>query len=244
MKRVPEVIDCWFDSGAMPFAQHHYPFENKEVFEQQFPAQFISEAVDQTRGWFYSLMAISTLLFNKAPFENVIVLGHVQDENGQKMSKSRGNSIMLSATAAETAKLIKKSRTDSERKITFDPINRPEVSALLTTAALTTGRDPKEIAEEIGDSGAGALKMYVVESVNNFLAPMRERRAELAKDMDYVRDVLAEGNKKANAIANETLEQVRDAMERAGIDPMRRGETLSLLEFAQLADAFAEIAAR
>ena len=132
--------------------------------------------------------------------------------DGQKMSKSRGNSIMLSATSAETAKLIKKSRTDSERKITFDPINRPEVSALLTTAALTTGRDPKEIAEEIGDSGAGALKMYVVESVNNFLAPMRERRAELAKDMDYVRDVLAEGNKKANAIANETLEQVRDAM--------------------------------
>ncbi|WP_430492634.1 tryptophan--tRNA ligase [Bifidobacterium catenulatum] len=132
--------------------------------------------------------------------------------DGQKMSKSRGNSIMLSATAEETAKLIKKSRTDSERRITFDPINRPEVSALLTTAGLTTGRDPQEIAEEIGDSGAGALKMYVVESVNNYLAPMRERRAELAKDMDYVRDVLAEGNKKANDIANETLEQVRDAM--------------------------------
>ena len=132
--------------------------------------------------------------------------------DGQKMSKSRGNSIMLSATAQETAKLIKKSRTDSERRITFDPINRPEVSALLTTAALTTGRKPEEIAEEIGDSGAGALKMYVVESVNNFLAPMRERRAELAQDMDYVRDVLAEGNRKANAIANETLEQVRDAM--------------------------------
>ena len=93
MKRVPEVIDCWFDSGAMPFAQHHYPFENKELFEQQFPAQFISEAVDQTRGWFYSLMAESTLLFNKAPYENVIVLGHVQDENGQKMSKSKGNAI-------------------------------------------------------------------------------------------------------------------------------------------------------
>ena len=93
MKRVPEVIDCWFDSGAMPLAQHHYPFENKEVFEQQFPAQFISEAVDQTRGWFYSLMAESTLLFNKAPYENVIVLGHVQDENGQKMSKSKGNAV-------------------------------------------------------------------------------------------------------------------------------------------------------
>ena len=93
MKRVPEVIDCWFDSGAMPFAQHHYPFENKDLFEKQFPAQCISEAVDQTRGWFYSLMAESTLLFNKAPYENVIVLGHVQDENGQKMSKSKGNAV-------------------------------------------------------------------------------------------------------------------------------------------------------
>ncbi|MDE7057583.1 MAG: isoleucine--tRNA ligase, partial [Lachnospiraceae bacterium] len=93
MKRVPEVIDCWFDSGAMPFAQHHYPFENKQMFEEQFPAQFISEAVDQTRGWFYSLLAESTLLFNKAPYENVIVLGHVQDENGQKMSKSKGNAV-------------------------------------------------------------------------------------------------------------------------------------------------------
>ena len=93
MHRVPEVIDCWFDSGAMPFAQHHYPFENKDVFEKQFPAKFISEAVDQTRGWFYSLLAESTLLFNKAPYENVIVLGHVQDENGQKMSKSKGNAV-------------------------------------------------------------------------------------------------------------------------------------------------------
>ncbi|MEY8355902.1 isoleucine--tRNA ligase [Lachnospiraceae bacterium 54-53] len=93
MKRVPEVIDCWFDSGSMPFAQHHYPFENKELFEQQFPADFISEAVDQTRGWFYSLLAISTLIFHQAPYKNVIVLGHVQDENGQKMSKSKGNAV-------------------------------------------------------------------------------------------------------------------------------------------------------
>ncbi|MEG0590800.1 MAG: isoleucine--tRNA ligase [Lachnospiraceae bacterium] len=93
MKRVPEVIDCWFDSGAMPFAQHHYPFENQEIFKQQFPADFISEAVDQTRGWFYSLLAISTLIFNEAPYKNVIVLGHVQDENGQKMSKSKGNAV-------------------------------------------------------------------------------------------------------------------------------------------------------
>ena len=93
MHRVPEVIDCWFDSGSMPFAQHHYPFENKETFEKQFPAQFISEAVDQTRGWFYSLLAESTILFNKAPYQNVIVLGHVQDENGQKMSKSKGNAV-------------------------------------------------------------------------------------------------------------------------------------------------------
>ena len=93
MHRVPEVIDCWFDSGAMPFAQHHYPFENEDKFKEQFPAAFISEAVDQTRGWFYSLMAESTILFNKAPYENVIVLGHVQDENGQKMSKSKGNAV-------------------------------------------------------------------------------------------------------------------------------------------------------
>ena len=93
MHRVPEVIDCWFDSGAMPFAQHPYPFENKDLFEQQFPADFISEAVDQTRGWFYSLLAISTLIFNKAPYKNVIVMGHVQDENGQKMSKSKGNAV-------------------------------------------------------------------------------------------------------------------------------------------------------
>ena len=93
MHRVPEVIDCWFDSGAMPFAQHHYPFENQDLFEQQFPADFISEAVDQTRGWFYSLLAESTLLFNKPPYKNVIVLGHVQDENGQKMSKSKGNAV-------------------------------------------------------------------------------------------------------------------------------------------------------
>ena len=132
--------------------------------------------------------------------------------DGQKMSKSRGNSIMLSATAAETAKLIKKSPTDSERRITFDPVARPQVSALLTTAGLVTGRDPKEIAEEIGDSGAGALKAYVIESVNEFLAPHRERRAELAKDMDSIRDILHDGNKRANAIAEETLDQVREAM--------------------------------
>ena len=93
MHRVPEVIDCWFDSGSMPFAQHHYPVENQDLFERQFPADFISEAVDQTRGWFYSLLAISTLIFNKAPYKNVIVLGHVQDENGQKMSKSKGNAV-------------------------------------------------------------------------------------------------------------------------------------------------------
>ena len=132
--------------------------------------------------------------------------------DGRKMSKSYGNSIMLGATAEETAKLIKKSPTDSERRITFDPVARPQVSALLTTAGLVTGRDPKDIAEEIGDSGAGALKAYVIESVNEFLAPHRERRAELAKDMDSIRDILHDGNKRANAIAEETLDQVRDAM--------------------------------
>ena len=132
--------------------------------------------------------------------------------DGRKMSKSYGNAISLGATAEETAKLIKKSPTDSERMITFDPVNRPQVSALLTTAGLATGRDPKEIAEEIGNAGAGALKQYVTESVNAFLAPHRERRAELAKDMDTIRDILHEGNKSANAIAEETLDEVRAAM--------------------------------
>ena len=132
--------------------------------------------------------------------------------DGRKMSKSYGNSIMLGATAEETAKLIKKSPTDSERKITFDPIARPQVSALLTTAGLVTGRDPRDIAAEIGDAGAGALKAYVIESVNEFLAPHRERRAELAKDMDSIRDILHDGNARANAIAEETLDQVREAM--------------------------------
>lgn len=132
--------------------------------------------------------------------------------DGRKMSKSYGNSIILGATAEQTAKLIKKSPTDSQRRITFDPIARPQVSALLTTAGLTTGRDPKDIAEEIGAGGAGALKAYVTESVNTYLAPYRERRAEFAKDMDVVRDILHDGNARANAIANETLDQVRDAM--------------------------------
>lgn len=132
--------------------------------------------------------------------------------DGRKMSKSYGNSIMLGATAEETAKLIKKSPTDSQRRITFDPENRPQVSALLTTAGLVTGRDPREVAEEIGDAGAGALKAYVINEVNAFLEPHRERRAELAKHMDTVRDILHDGNVRANAIANATLDEVRDAM--------------------------------
>ena len=132
--------------------------------------------------------------------------------DGRKMSKSYGNSIMLGATPEETAKLIKKSQTDSERRITFDKENRPGVSALLTTAALCTGRTEQDIAEEIGDAGAGALKKYVTESVNNYLAPHRERRRELEADLDYIKDVLYEGNRKANEIANATLEEVREAM--------------------------------
>ena len=132
--------------------------------------------------------------------------------DGRKMSKSYGNSIMLGATAEETAKLIKKSPTDSERRITFDPVNRPQVSALLTTAGLCTGRKPEDIAEEIGEAGAGALKQYVTKVVNDFLAPHRERRAQLEKDPDYVRDVLHDGNKRANEIANQTLDEVREAM--------------------------------
>ena len=132
--------------------------------------------------------------------------------DGRKMSKSYGNAIDISMTAEETAKLIRKSRTDSERKITFDPENRPGVSALLTTAAICSGRSPEEIADEIGDAGAGALKAYVTEAVNSFFAPIRERRAELERNMDYVRDVLHEGNEKANRVADETLGQVLEAM--------------------------------
>ncbi|MDO4797096.1 MAG: tryptophan--tRNA ligase, partial [Coriobacteriales bacterium] len=132
--------------------------------------------------------------------------------DGRKMSKSYGNAIAISMSEQETAKLIRKSRTDSERNITFDPQNRPGVSALLTTAGICTGRDPQDIAEEIGMGGAGQLKRYVTESVNAYFAPIRERRRELEKDMDYIRDVLADGNRRANQIANATLDEVRAAM--------------------------------
>lgn len=132
--------------------------------------------------------------------------------DGRKMSKSYGNAISLCLTEEETWKLIKKSKTDSERMITFDKENRPGVSALLTTAALCTGRSEVEIAEEIGEGGSGALKKYVNESVNSYLAPLRERRRELEGQMDYIHDVLADGNRRANEIANETLAGVREAM--------------------------------
>ncbi len=132
--------------------------------------------------------------------------------DGRKMSKSYGNAIALSATEEETAKLIKKSKTDSERMITFDKENRPGVSALLTTAALTTGRTEQDIAAEIGNDGAGALKRYVTESVNAYLAPIRERRRELEGQPEMVREILHEGNRRANEIANATLDEVREAM--------------------------------
>ena len=132
--------------------------------------------------------------------------------DGRKMSKSYGNSIMLGATEEETAKLIKKSQTDGERRITFDKENRPGVSALLTTAALTTGRTEQDIAAEIGNDGAGALKRYVTESVNAYLAPIRERRRELEGQPEMVREILHEGNRRANEIANITLDEVREAM--------------------------------
>lgn len=132
--------------------------------------------------------------------------------DGRKMSKSYGNAIALSATEEETAKLIKKSKTDSERMITFDKENRPGVSALLTTAALTTGRTEQDIAAEIGNDGAGALKRYVTESVNAYLAPIRERRRELEGQPEMVREILHEGNRLANEIANTTLDEVREAM--------------------------------
>ena len=132
--------------------------------------------------------------------------------DGRKMSKSYGNAISLSMTAEETAKRIKKSKTDSERNITFDPEGRPGVSALLTTAGICTGRDPKEIADEIGMGGAGQLKRYTTEVVNEYFAPIRERREKLAGDLDYVKDVLHDGNRRANEIAHETLNEVREAM--------------------------------
>ncbi len=132
--------------------------------------------------------------------------------DGRKMSKSYGNAISLSATEEETAKLIKKSKTDSERNITFDPDNRPGVSALLTTAALTSGRSEIDIAAEIGEAGSGALKAFVTESVNGYLAPIRERRHELERDLSYIEDVLHEGNKLANDVAQTTLNEVREAM--------------------------------
>lgn len=132
--------------------------------------------------------------------------------DGRKMSKSYGNAISLCLSEEETAKLIKKSKTDSDRTITFDKDNRPGVSALLTTAALCTGRSEVEIAEEIGDAGAGALKKYVTESVNGYLAPIRERRRDFEKDLDYIKDILHDGNRRANEIANATLDEVREAM--------------------------------
>ena len=132
--------------------------------------------------------------------------------DGRKMSKSYGNAISISMTAEETAKRIKKSPTDSERTITFDPETRPGVSALISTAAICTGRDPHEIADEIGDAGAGALKKYVTEAVNDYFAPIRERRHTYENDLAYVKDVLAEGNRRANEIAEKTLAEVREAM--------------------------------
>lgn len=132
--------------------------------------------------------------------------------DGRKMSKSYGNAISLCMSAEETARLIKKSKTDSERNITFDPEGRPGVSALLTTAGICTGRDPKEIADEIGMGGSGQLKRYVTEAVNDYFAPIRERRHEIEGNLDYVRDVLSDGNARARAIAQDTLGEVREAM--------------------------------
>ncbi|MBM6774070.1 tryptophan--tRNA ligase [Olsenella profusa] len=132
--------------------------------------------------------------------------------DGRKMSKSYGNAISISMTAEETAKLIKKSKSDSERMITFDPETRPEISGLLTTAGICSGRDPREIAEEIGMDGAGQLKKYVTEAVNTYFAPIRERRTQIEKDRDYVADVIHEGNRRAREVAAATLAEVREAM--------------------------------
>ena len=132
--------------------------------------------------------------------------------DGRKMSKSYGNAISISMTAEETAKLIKKAKTDSERNITFDPESRPEVSALLTTAGICSGRDPRELADEIGMGGGGQLKKVVTEAVNGRFAEIRERREKIVQDPDYIHDIIADGNRRANAIAHETLCEVREAM--------------------------------
>ncbi|WHM37847.1 tryptophan--tRNA ligase [Streptomyces sp. BPTC-684] len=132
--------------------------------------------------------------------------------DGTKMSKSRSNSVPLSATADETAALIRRATTDADRRITYDPANRPGVSGLLQLAALCQDRDPHDVATEIGDGGAAVLKQQVTEAVNTYLAPMRARRAEYAQDLSYVHEVLREGNKRANAIAETTLDEVRAAM--------------------------------
>ena len=132
--------------------------------------------------------------------------------DGRKMSKSYGNAIAISMSAEETAKLIKKSKSDSERTITYDPERRPEISGLLTTAGICTGRDPREIAEEIGSGGAGQLKAYVTQAVNDYFAPIREKRAQIEQDRGYVADVIHEGNRRAREIAAATLDEVREAM--------------------------------
>ena len=181
-------------------------------------------ALNQLMLPFLSLVTEAELLRNPTVKSEMDASGHaltgllltypveIPGLDGRKMSKSYGNAISLSLTAEETAKLIKKSKTDADRMITYDKENRPGVSALLTTAALCTGRTEVDIAEEIGDGGSGTLKKYVTESVNEFLAPIRERRVQLAGDMDYIKDVLHEGNRRANEIANATLDEVREAM--------------------------------
>lgn len=161
---------------------------------------------------FNSRFASDGLVFS-APVALLSDAPEIPGLDGRKMSKSYKNSIMLCATAEETKDLIKKSPSDSERRITFDPAGRPQISALLTTAALTTGRSEREIAEDIGEGGAGALKSYVTESVNAFLAPIREKRRELEKDREGIREILRAGNEKAEKIAAATLEKVREAME-------------------------------
>ena len=148
MRRTPEVIDCWFDSGAMPFAQHHYPFENKELFEQQFPADFISESVDQTRGWFYSLLAISMLIFNKAPYKNVVVTGLVQDENGQKISDT-GKIIAALSVSTPYARI-----TEAKiQEILFNPRTPGQVTNIRT--------ELKNLLEIIENKDAEGMKKYL-----------------------------------------------------------------------------------
>jgi valyl-tRNA synthetase len=210
MRRVPEVLDCWFESGSMPFAQVHYPFENREWFEHHYPGDFIVEYIGQTRGWFYTMHVLATALFDRPAFRNCVSHGILLGADGRKMSKSLRNGIDLTDGDDVIAAKIRAARTDSDPRITFDPQGRPEVATLLQVGALCTDRTPEQLAGEVR-GGASALKALVIESVVQFLQPVRRRRAEFSTA--DARQILSLGVDRAADIAEATLAEVRDAMQ-------------------------------